>query len=318
MTNAQNRPLAELYVVATPIGQADDLSPRAAQLLREAELVIGEEWRELTTLLKRLGRERKQDSELAVLNEHTRDTDWTELLERMRALPAASRIALVSDCGTPGFCDPGGKLVGEWRALGGRVTSIPGASSLMCLLALSGIELREFNFVGFPPAEREARQEKLTEVVRDSRAQVLMDTPYRLQRLLEELAERAPQRVATLGTNFTCSDELVLQAKLTELLASWMKRPEAERKAEFMILLHPLYPAHPLHPGNSTKSSDHKSKKYENSKAFSANSPGANSKAFRGGPGPRPLSASTHRSTTKSPSNHPTKPTNPGKNRRGR
>lgn len=305
MTNNVHSSLASLYLVATPIGAFDDLSPRAAQLLREADLVIGEEWRELTTLLKRLGRERKLETELAVLNEHTKDADWSELIARMRSLPAAARIALISDCGTPGFCDPGGRLVGEWRALGARVTSIPGASSLMCLLSLSGIELREFNFVGFPPAEREARQQRLAEVTRDPRAQVLMDTPYRLQRLLEELCERAPQRTATLGTNFTCANEFVLQAEIQDILAQWMKRDEADRKAEFMLLLHPQTTSLLVSKDVASKPQAPQSKSGLKRDSNSARDP-------------RPSNASGHRSATKSPTNHPTKPTSSGKNRRGR
>lgn len=296
MTNAAERKFADLYLVATPIGQPDDLSPRAARLLLEADLVIGEEWRELTTLLKRLGRERKSESELAVLNEHTRDTDWAELLERMSKLPPTAKIALVSDCGTPGFCDPGGRLVGEWRARGARVSTAPGASSLMCLLALSGIELREFNFVGFPPVEREARQQRLDEVVQDTRAQVLMDTPYRLQRLLEELAERDPSRMATLGTNFTCDNESVWQARLAELLKLWQARSEGERKAEFMLLLHPL----------------------ERDGAARAASKIMSSPRGAANPNPRPSSAEASRPATRSPANRPTKPANSAKHRRGR
>lgn len=229
-----------LYLIATPIGSPDDLSPRAARLLREAKLVIGEEFRPLTTLLKSLGRERSpSNDDLMVLNEHSTDRDVLDLCERIAAtIGSGGYAALISDCGTPGFCDPGAPLVAALRQRGYRVSSVPGASSLMCLLSASGVELRQFVFRGFLPAEREERERALREVAAEPRAQVLMDTPYRLMRLLDDLEQTTRDRIATLGCDLTTESETYLTAAAHALKTQVAAWPPDKRKREFIILLH--------------------------------------------------------------------------------
>jgi len=216
-----------LSVVAVPIGNPGDITLRAIEVLRTADVVIGEERREVSKLLKSLGIENKP---IELLNEHSSEADVNQLLELVRE----KKVALVSDCGTPGFCDPGAKLVAACRREGLTATPVPGASSLMCLLSIAGHDLREFLFRGFLPAEREARNEALRELDREERPFILMDTPYRMSRLLAELAERWPERTAVLGCDFTQPTETILEAKLKKL-------PEmvGSRKAEFIIAVFP-------------------------------------------------------------------------------
>lgn len=215
-----------LKLVATPIGDPGDITLRAIESLKTAEVVIGEERREVSTLLKKLGIENK---ELKLLNEHTTNEEVQELLGLCRT----KDVALVTDCGTPGFCDPGARLVDVCRKAGVAVTSLPGASSLMSLLSLAALETREFYFAGFPPAEREARAAALKMYVQDPGAVVLMDTPYRLSKLLHELASLQPERRALLGMNLTSANEKVLEGSLANLA----KQTE-DAKAEFMLLLY--------------------------------------------------------------------------------
>lgn len=229
-----------LFLIATPIGSPDDLSPRAARLLRGATLVIGEEFRPLTTLLKSLGRDRHPtNADLMVLNEHSTPIDLIELCERVIAtIDSGGYTALVSDCGTPGFCDPGAPLVAALRQRGYRVSSVPGASSLMCLLSASGVDLRQFVFRGFLSAEREERERALRDVATERRAQVLMDTPYRLVRLLDDLELVARERALTLGCDLTTEAEVYLSGtaqSIKSTVAGWA--PE-QRKREFIALLH--------------------------------------------------------------------------------
>ena len=233
-----------LYLVATPIGEDADLSPRATRLLLEAKFVIGEEFRPLTTLLKRIGRPRlatnpREPAELEILNEHSKPEDVKFLADRVIAVHNAGGFtALMSDCGTPGFCDPGSALVAELRRRGHRASAAPGASALMCLLSLAGIRIDRFLFRGFLPASREEREISMKEVSRETQPVVVMDTPYRLEKLLGELASVMPHRIATLGCDFTSEREVVLQGTLNELVKKWSLRPDDQRKAEFMILLH--------------------------------------------------------------------------------
>lgn len=216
-----------LTLVATPIGNSGDLTLRALQTLRDADIVIGEERKEVSKLLKASD---IQNKELYLLNEHSTDADVAELLRLCRE----RNVALVSDCGTPGFCDPGARLVAACRAATIPVTTAPGASSLMCLLALSGKRMDEFLFRGFLPAERESRTRAMRELANERRPVVLMDTPYRLSKLLSELASLFPARRALLGLDFTQASEELLEGELRELA------PRVQgRKAEFMLLLYP-------------------------------------------------------------------------------
>lgn len=245
MTDAPPHDIA-LYLIATPIGDDADLSPRATRLLLDAKFVIGEEFRPLTTVLKRIGRPRlplnpREPAELEVLNEHSKTEDVEFLADRVITIfKAGGFSALVSDCGTPGFCDPGSALVGELRRRGYRSSAAPGASALMCLLSLAGVRIDQFLFRGFLPASREERDTSLKELIREIRPVVVMDTPYRLEKLLTELAAAMPTRIATLGCDFTSDKETALQGTLSELVKKWSARPDNQRKAEFMILLHAL------------------------------------------------------------------------------
>ncbi len=216
-----------LSLVAVPIGNPGDITLRALKVLRSADIVIGEERREVSKLLKALGVENKP---IELLNEHSSENDVSRLLDLVRT----NNIALVSDCGTPGFCDPGAKLVAACRKKGLAVIPIPGASSLMCLLSIAGKDLSEFLFRGFLPAEKEARTAALKELDREYRPFILMDTPYRMNRLLEELAAHWPDRTAVLGCDFTQETETIIEAKLKDLPAK-----VGSRKAEFIIAVFP-------------------------------------------------------------------------------
>jgi 16S rRNA (cytidine1402-2'-O)-methyltransferase len=216
-----------LYVVATPIGNLEDVSRRALKILSECELVIGEESKEASKLLKFLGLPAKPIEEL---NEHSRAKDLAELVEFCRH----KTVALVSDCGTPGFCDPGADLVQLCRAEGVSVRSVPGVSSLAAFLSVCGQRLDEFLFRGFLPANREGRAKAMASLRGETRPVILMDTPYRLSRLLEELARMDPRREVTLGMDLSTDQETVL----TGSAESVARTAGADKKAEFMLLLH--------------------------------------------------------------------------------
>lgn len=216
-----------LQLIAVPLGNSGDITLRAIEALKDADVVVGEERKEVSKLLKSLGIEGKR---LELLNEHSKDEDVRELAELCRT----SKVALVTDCGTPGFCDPGARLVAMCRTQKVVSTPLPGASSLMCLLSVSGSDMRQFLFRGFLPAEREERARALNELSRESRPTILMDTPYRMGRLLSELAERFPDRRVLLGCDFTQETETIIEARAADLPAL-----VGERKAEFILALYP-------------------------------------------------------------------------------
>jgi 16S rRNA (cytidine1402-2'-O)-methyltransferase len=218
-----------LAVVSTPIGHPKDISLRALEVLQEAEVVIGEERREASTLLKKLNVPPK---DLYLLNEHSTVADVRELVELCRH----KKVALISDCGTPSFYDPGYQLVRECRRLNIPVTSIPGASSLMTLLSLVSEKVTQFYFAGFLPADNELRQQRFKQLMLMPDALVLMDTPYRLQKLLTELDAKTPRRHILLGLNLTQEQELVIEGTASELLQK-LSAQKIE-KAEFILLLY--------------------------------------------------------------------------------
>lgn len=214
-----------LFIVATPIGNYKDITLRALEVLRSADLVIGEERKELSKLFKFLEIPPK-DTEF--LNEHSRPEDIRSLLEICRT----KNVALVSDCGTPGFCDPGALLVAACRKEKIPVTPLPGASSLMTLLSVAGHRLDQFLFLGFLPAEREERNRSLQSLKTQKTPVVLMDTPYRLAKLISELALIFPARKAILGLNLTQPEEKILEDSIQNL----SKYAEG-KKAEFVLIL---------------------------------------------------------------------------------
>ncbi len=214
-----------LFVIATPIGDPGDISLRAVEALSKADVVIGEEFKEVSKLLKSLDIKGKP---LEVLNEHSTPEDTQALLK----LCLEKNVCLVSDCGTPGFCDPGAALVNLCRKNKVEVRTLPGASSLMGLLSLSGERINQFISRGFLPAENEARAAEIKKLKTEKRAIILMDTPYRLKKLLAELSEAMPARRALLTCDLTQETEVVVEAPVRDLSAKLVKE-----KAEFMLLL---------------------------------------------------------------------------------
>ena len=213
-----------LTIVSTPIGNNSDISLRALEILKNCDTVIGEELRVASTLLKKLGIEKK---EIFELNEHSQKDDLYELVE----LCQTRNVALISDCGTPVFSDPGADLIRLCRQKKITVTTAPGASSLMALLSLSSQRLDSFVFVGFLPAKKESRQQALNDLKKESRNWILMDTPYRLQALLQDLSEIMPNEKALLGLNLTQPDELVIEGTMKEI-----KKNCPLKEAEFILL----------------------------------------------------------------------------------
>lgn len=217
-----------LYVVATPIGHLGDITLRARECLANCDFLIGEETRVASTLLKKIGLEQK---EIYELNEHTRPDEIKDLVE---LCAKAKSVALISDCGTPGFQDPGPELIRLCRAKGIAVTSLPGASSLMTTLSLASQPIKEFVFNGFLSAEKAIRAKQIQDLKNEKRAWIVMDTPYRLETLLHELASVLPKDRALLALDLTQETEKIFEGALSEL-ATRVKG----LKAEFMLLKYP-------------------------------------------------------------------------------
>jgi 16S rRNA (cytidine1402-2'-O)-methyltransferase len=218
-----------LWIVPTPLGNSKDFSYRAVEVLKRVDQIIVEELKESTKWLRTQGISKPPYLQL---NEHTTDEEVVELAKICRD----ADVALISDAGTPNFCDPGAKLVKICRNMGISVRALPGPSSLALILSLSSERLDQFEFVGFLPAENTARTAILQDLNKKSHAFILMDTPYRFKKLCEELAKHLPKRSLLVGMNLTQEAEQVEEAlaqELAEKVLGWPAKPE------FIILVYP-------------------------------------------------------------------------------
>lgn len=200
-----------LFVVATPIGNSKDFTLRALEALRSADLVIGEEPKALRSILKAAG---VQAPAVDRLNEHSTPKDIEFFVGECRD----KNVALVSDCGTPGFCDPGSDLVAACRKAGVAVHALPGPSSLMALLSVAGARVDSFVFAGFLKPKAEERAQQWRDLAKEKRSLVLMETPYRAAKFIAEVAEHFPVRECVVGLNLTQENEKVIRARGRELL----------------------------------------------------------------------------------------------------
>lgn len=218
----------KLFIVATPIGNTRDITLRALDILREVDGVICEEQREGSTLLKRLN---VQPKDLVTLNEHNEITRIPELIQRFWQ---GESFALISDCGTPVFADPGAALIEQAVQSGIEVVPIPGPSSLMAALSILDIKLDRFIFAGFLPRQPAERKGQLTHLRALRFPLVLMDTPYRLQSLLDEIASIFGNgQTITLACDLTLPTEKIFRGTVKEIQAK-----VRGRKAEFILILH--------------------------------------------------------------------------------
>lgn len=216
-----------LSIVSTPIGNPKDITLHALELLKAADIIIVEEFKECTRLLRALDISHKTYEQL---NEHSNKED----VQRLAQLCLDKEVCLITDCGTPGFCDPGTDLVKVCRKLKIPIKTAPGPSSLMTLLSLSSQRLDQFIFRGFLPAENEARTKALEALQKEKLAIIILDTPYRLQKTLAELKQYFSQRRALIAMDLTQSTELIFDGAVVDL-----DKFTFPKKAEFLVLIYP-------------------------------------------------------------------------------
>ncbi len=218
-----------LYLIASPIGNPQEISLLALEVLKKVDHLIVESTKETSKLLKHHGLSGKT---YHTLNEHSS----VEALPALLELCEKHEVALLSDAGTPGFCDPGSDLVQQCRKKNIKIRSILGPSSLMGILSLSGVYLSEFVFRGFLPAETQQRQKALQELSHEKKPIVLMDTPYRLKKTIADLSQFFSKRKVPLALNLSLSEEAQFEGFPSDLL----KKLESNHieKAEFILLIY--------------------------------------------------------------------------------
>ncbi len=214
MSDDPDRRAGILMVVATPIGNLDDLSPRAATMLREADLVVAEDTRRTGRLLAHVGADTPQWS----LHEHNERDRAPAVVER---LLAGQSVVLVSDAGTPAVSDPGFRLVGACVDAGIEVQAVPGPSAVLHALVTSGLPTDRFAFDGFLPRSGANRRDRLAEVAAERRTVVLFLSPHRAAADLRDLATACgDERPAALGRELTKMHEETRRGTLAELASA--------------------------------------------------------------------------------------------------
>ena len=215
-----------LYIVSTHIGNREDMTVRAVQVLKLVDVVVCEELKVGSILLREL----KINKKLDTLNEQNEDEKVFEYIKMIQE--DDKKLALISDCGTPVFADPGYNLVKTALVAGVNVIVVPGVTSLMTALVRSGFSLEQFLYAGFLSRKREERIQELISLSIETRTVVIYDTPYRLLPLLEDASQVMPHRRVYIGMNLTMPYETHHYGTFSEL---YEKFKDANVKAEFVI-----------------------------------------------------------------------------------
>ncbi len=219
-----------LYVVATPIGNLDDLSTRARDVLAHVDLVAAEDTRRAAQLLTGLGVRKK----LISLHEHNESERAEKIL---KVLQAGDNVALISDAGTPLISDPGYRLLAAVRRESLPVSPVPGSCAAIAVLSIAGLPSDRFRFEGFLPAKAVARKKKLATLCRNPETLILYESVHRIRDLLADLeAVAGPSRPITLARELTKRHETIYRGSVAEVRAQ-LDADAGGDKGEFTLVL---------------------------------------------------------------------------------
>jgi 16S rRNA (cytidine1402-2'-O)-methyltransferase len=219
-----------IYLVATPIGNLEDMTPRATRILSEVDLIAAEDTRHSAPLLKHLG----VRTPMVAYHEHNEDQKAPELIERARA---GKNIALISDAGTPLLSDPGFRLVVAAHQAGIVVSPIPGPCAAIAALSASGLATNEFLFAGFPPAKQVARQHFLEGYAGYRQTLIFYESAHRIVGSLADMESVfGGDRVAVVARELTKKFETIRQDTLSAL-SRWVENDPNQQKGEFVVLV---------------------------------------------------------------------------------
>jgi 16S rRNA (cytidine1402-2'-O)-methyltransferase len=218
-----------LYIVATPIGNLEDITLRALRVLREADVIACEDTRQTVKLLSHFDISKR----LVSYHEHNEITRAPEIVIE---LEQGAKVALVSDAGTPAISDPGFRLVGLCLRHGISVVPVPGASAFVAALAASGMPIEEFTFAGFLPSRQTARRKALRTLADEPRTVALYEAPHRLLDTLEDALEILGNRPAVIAREVTKAFEEFHRGHIEDLVAGLRKKPA---RGEITLLIGP-------------------------------------------------------------------------------
>ena len=211
MKEVNQKEIGTLYIVATPIGNLEDMTLRAINILKEVDFIAAEDTRHTLKLLNHL----EISKPLISYHRHNEEVK-TEIL--IKELKQGKQIALVSDAGTPGICDPGEEVIKKCIEEGIQVISIPGACAMINALICSGLDTKEFIFMGFLPLNKKNRKEKLNEIKTATKTTILYEAPHKLEATLNDLKEIIENRKIVLARELTKIHEEYIREDIDTLI----------------------------------------------------------------------------------------------------
>ena len=222
--------MSNLYLVATPIGNLDDMTYRAVKCLKNVDLIACEDTRHSRILLDYYDIKTRTTS----YHEHNKYEKAAELVLQMRQ---GVRIAVITDAGTPGISDPGEELVKQALEAGLEVTSLPGPSAVITALSMCGLSSRRFVFEGFLPADKKERKEALARLSQDTRTMVIYEAPHRIKKTLKELLDTLGDRRIRICRELTKKFEEVMRFTISEAMEYF---ENTEPKGEMVVIIEGL------------------------------------------------------------------------------
>lgn len=215
-----------LYIVATPIGNLEDITLRAIKILKEVELIAAEDTRHTLKLLNHL----EISKPLISYHRHNEDVKSNVLVEKLQE---GKNIALVSDAGTPGICDPGEEIIKKCIELEIKIVPIPGACAMINSLICSGIETKEFTFLGFLPLNKKLRKNKLEEIQKSKKTIIIYEAPHKLETTLKDLKQILNcERKITIAREITKIHEEFIRGSIDDLI-----QKTQDIKGEIVIII---------------------------------------------------------------------------------
>lgn len=219
-----------LYVVATPIGNLGDMSPRAVEVLKSVSLIAAEDTRMTMKLTQRFGIE----TPLTSCHRHNEQGKAEGIVRRM--LEEGIDVAVVTDAGTPAISDPGTILVRQAAEAGVEVVAVPGPSAMAAAMSVSGIDVTEFTFLGFLPREKKDLQAALRSAAQRTQAGIVHESPYRVLDFMRVLADTLSQAYVSVSCDLSKLHELTLRGPVADVLAR-MQANEKTEKGEYCIVI---------------------------------------------------------------------------------
>lgn len=222
--------MSDLYLVATPIGNLDDMTYRAVECLKNVDLIACEDTRHSRILLDHYDIKTRTTS----YHEHNKYEKAAELVIQMKQ---GVKVAVITDAGTPGISDPGEELVKQAQEAGLEVTSLPGPSAVITALSMCGLPSRRFAFEGFLPADKKERREALGRLSQDTRTMVIYEAPHRIKKTLKELLDNLGDRQIRICRELTKKFEEVMRFTVSEAIEYF---ENTEPKGEMVVVIEGL------------------------------------------------------------------------------